>query len=104
MVLYLTGNGEISIIDWTSYPGIRHLISIPAGFVKMPIRPFVFYTFLGSFVWVTILAVLGYIFGGNQDLIFKYAKGIGYGVLGLVVIVGLIIVFVRRSGHSRSAT
>lgn len=53
-------------------PVVRHLISIPAGFTKMPYGPFIFFTALGSFIWVSILAVLGYVLGSNQDAIVRY--------------------------------
>lgn len=93
---YFKDSGKLSTFVGRLIPGIRHLISIPAGFVRMPIKPFVLYTFLGSFIWVTILAVLGYSFGANQDLIFKYSKMIGYGLLGLVVFVVFAVAFARK--------
>jgi membrane protein DedA with SNARE-associated domain len=62
-------------------PVVRHLISIPAGFSKMPFGPFLLFTALGSFVWVTILAITGYTLGSNQDLIVKY-----YGELQVIVL------------------
>ena len=55
-------------------PGIRHLISIPAGFFKMNFKNFIILTFCGSFIWCSILAMLGYWFGSNQELIEKYYK------------------------------
>lgn len=93
---YFKDSGRLSTFIGRLIPGIRHLISIPAGFVRMPIRPFVFYTFLGSFIWVTILAVLGYAFGANQELIFKYAKMIGYGLLGLVALVLVVVALTKK--------
>ncbi len=53
-------------------PVVRQLISIPAGFTKMPLTPFIGLTALGSFFWVIILAVFGYVLGANQDLLIKY--------------------------------
>jgi membrane protein DedA with SNARE-associated domain len=55
-------------------PGVRHLISIPAGFFKMNFKNFIFLTFSGSFIWCSILALLGYVFGSNQEIIAKYYK------------------------------
>lgn len=53
-------------------PVIRQLISIPAGFTKMPFWSFISLTALGSAIWVTILAILGYVVGSNQDLLTTY--------------------------------
>lgn len=46
-------------------PGIRQLISIPAGISGMPHRTFALYTTLGAGIWVTVLTVVGYYIGGN---------------------------------------
>jgi membrane protein DedA with SNARE-associated domain len=62
-------------------PVVRHLISIPAGFSKMPFGKFVLYTGLGSFLWVGILSGLGYFVGANQALLTKYYSEITWGLL-----------------------
>jgi len=38
----------------------------------MPLRPFILLTFSGSFIWVVLLSVLGYVLGANQDILMKY--------------------------------
>jgi len=70
-------------------PGIRHLISIPAGFFKMNIIKFIFYTFAGSFIWCSILGILGYAFGSNQALMKKYYKEISI----ILLLGGLLFLF-----------
>lgn len=62
-------------------PVIRHLISIPAGFSRMPYGQFVFYTTLGSFIWVSVLTALGYFIGANQTLLAKYYQEISWTLL-----------------------
>lgn len=46
-------------------PLVRTLISVPAGFVKMPLLRFSLYTFIGSFLWIGLLSLAGFIMGEN---------------------------------------
>jgi membrane protein DedA with SNARE-associated domain len=57
---YFLKNGNSSTFIGRLIPGIRHLISIPAGLSKMMLRNFVIYTALGSAIWNSILVVLSY--------------------------------------------
>ncbi len=65
-------------------PVIRQLVSLPAGFSKMPFSKFIFFTTLGSFIWVSILAALGYFIGANQELLNLYYQEIKWGLLFLL--------------------
>lgn len=62
-------------------PVIRQLVSLPAGFSKMPFGRFIFFTALGSFLWVAVLAALGYFIGANQELLSLYYSEIKWGLL-----------------------
>ncbi|MFA7088206.1 MAG: DedA family protein [Patescibacteria group bacterium] len=65
-------NSRQAIFICRLIPVVRQLISIPAGFTRMPLRPFILLTFSGSFIWVVLLSVLGYVLGANQDILMKY--------------------------------
>ncbi|MDP3837249.1 MAG: DedA family protein [bacterium] len=80
-------------------PVIRQLISLPAGFVRMPLYKFIFYTFLGSLLWTLVLAGLGYFFGANETLWKTYYAELTWGIIAAVVIVlGILIWKQRKKG------
>jgi membrane protein DedA with SNARE-associated domain len=64
--------GKISTFTGRLIPVIRQLISIPAGFSRMNFSSFLFFTFIGSSIWIIILAILGYTLGSNVDLLKEY--------------------------------
>jgi membrane protein DedA with SNARE-associated domain len=55
-------------------PGIRTLVSIPAGIVKIPFPKFFVATFIGAYTWCTLLIGAGYILGHEWMLISDYIK------------------------------
>lgn len=83
---YFVKHGNSSTFIGRLLPGIRQLISIPAGLAKMKLTPFITYTCLGAGIWNSMLAVLGYIAHGKQDIINKYSHELSYVLLGLGVI------------------
>lgn len=90
-------HGPISTFTGRLIPGIRQLISLPAGLARMDLKWFVFYTSLGAGIWVTILSVLGYIIGDNPELMQKSIHNATIWVLvGVLVILAVYIKFRRR--------
>ena len=85
---YFEKHGAISTFIGRLIPGIRQLISIPAGLSNMNIGVFTIYTALGAGIWAFILTMLGYFIGENQELIDTYLKQITFSVVGLVIILG----------------
>jgi membrane protein DedA with SNARE-associated domain len=79
---FFKNHGHISTFSGRLIPGLRHYISLPAGLAKMNLFVFCLYTSLGAALWVTILTVLGYYLGDNQELIKEYLR---YLIVGLLV-------------------
>lgn len=55
--------GDKSVIFGRLVPGIREIVSIPAGILNMNPKKFLIFTFIGSCAWSTILSAIGYYFG-----------------------------------------
>lgn len=82
-------HGHISTFTGRLIPGIRQLISIPAGLTRMDMKTFLLYTSLGAGIWSMILIALGYTIGENEALIKAYLHQI---TIAAVVTVVLLLV------------
>lgn len=96
---YFNDHGKVSTFIGRLIPGIRQLISIPAGLSKMHFGQFMLYTFLGAFIWNTVLALLGYIAHGQADLINQYSHELSIIILALVGVV--VIYYVGKIVYKR---
>ena len=75
-------------------PGIRTLISVPAGIELMPLNKFLIWTSLGSLIWVIFLTSAGYLFGENYEIIGLYIDN--FKVILKPIFVILILFFLIR--------
>lgn len=80
-------HGTKAVLLCRLVPGVRTLISLPAGINGMPMIPFLAYSTLGTTIWVTFLTALGYVLGDNYELVDEYlgpvSKFVLFGLLGL---------------------
>ena len=89
---YFNNHGMVATITGRLIPGIRHLISIPAGLAKMHYWKFLLYTTIGAGAWNCILATMGWylhtIVPEDQlhDKILEYGEYIKLVIAALVVI------------------
>lgn len=70
-------------------PGVRTLISLPAGMSSMHLVPFLLYSTLGTLLWVGLLTYAGYALGENYELVEEYLAPVSK-----IVLVSLIVAFV----------
>lgn len=87
---YFNDHGKVSTFVGRLIPGIRQLISIPAGLSKMNFGQFLLYTFLGAGIWNIVLALLGYIAHGQMDLIHAYSHELSIAIMALL---GIVVVY-----------
>lgn len=83
---YFNEHGKVSTFIGRLIPGIRQLISIPAGLCKMHFGWFLWYTFLGAGIWNIVLALLGYIAHGQMDLIHAYSHELSIAIVALLAL------------------
>ena len=89
---YFDEHGMVATITGRLLPGIRHLISIPAGLAKMSYWKFLLYTTIGAASWHTILALLGHYMlsfvpeDQLQEKILEYGEHIKFGLICLVIV------------------
>jgi len=80
----------VSLVFWGRLvPGIRTLISVPAGIELMPLKKFLIWTTFGSLIWVAFLTYAGYLFGENYQIIETYLDQIKYVVKPFLVLIFL---------------
>ena len=98
---FFNAHGEISTFTGRLIPVVRHLISIPAGLVRMKMSHFLFYTGIGSALWVSILPGIGYTCGKNIDLIKQYAHICTIGVIAGSALIIAIYVWAHKRRQAR---
>ncbi len=87
---YFNKHGKVATFIGRLIPGIRQLVSIPAGLARMNFGIFLLYTFLGAGIWNVVLAILGYIAHGQMDLINAYSHELSIIILALL---GLVVLY-----------
>ena len=85
----------VQLVFWGRLiPGIRTLISVPAGIELMPLNKFLIWTSLGSLIWVIFLTSAGYLFGENYEIIGLYIDN--FKIILKPIFVILILFFLIR--------
>ena len=96
---FFTKHGELSTFNGRLIPGIRQLISLPAGLAKMNIAKFSLYSALGAGIWVVVLVALGYLLGSNEALISEYLHTAT--IIALISVVFITVFYIIRNKRKR---
>jgi membrane protein DedA with SNARE-associated domain len=82
-------HGELAVFLGRMAPGIRELISIPAGISKMNITKFAVFTFAGSLIWSVVLSLAGY-YGGKAWSQLSEGLSSILGIVSAIIVAGVI--------------
>jgi membrane protein DedA with SNARE-associated domain len=96
-------HGNLAVLIGQIIPGVRGLISLPAGYAKMNVFAFLLFNLLGTVVWCSALAVLGHQLGTHFKVVHKYLGPAGWIALAGLLIWGGIVLWKRRKGKTRGA-
>ncbi len=88
-------HGKKAVLLCRMVPGVRTLISLPAGINAMPMVPFLLYSTIGTVLWVTFLTMAGYFLGNNYELVDKYLDPVSK-IVAVTLVIALIIWIIRK--------
>ncbi|HEY0194626.1 MAG TPA: DedA family protein [Kofleriaceae bacterium] len=91
---FFAKHGKKTVLIGRFVPVIRHVISVPAGIARMPLRDFFLQTFLGSTIWGGTLILLGYYVGANWETFAKTLKRVDL-LIGGILVLGLVALAIR---------
>ena len=96
---FFENHGEISTFTGRLIPGIRQLISLPAGLSKMNLFKFSLFTAIGAGIWVIVLVAVGYVVGSNEELISEYLKSAT--LIALISVVFITLFYIVRNRRKK---
>lgn len=86
---WFKSHGNTAVFVGRMVPGIRTLISVPAGFARMPRWRFLAWSALGSLLWCSALTIAGYILGTQYQLVEKLVDPVSTAIMAVLVLVYL---------------
>jgi len=79
-------HGAKAVLIGRLIPAVRTLISVPAGFAKMPLLEFLMFSFIGILMWTSLLAGLGYILGTQYDKVYAYVDPVSNVIIAVIIL------------------
>ena len=97
-------HGPVTVFFARFIFGLRIIAGPLAGVLRMPWRKFAIFNFLGASVWVTIIALVGYFFGSQWELVLAIIKRANLALVGLFVLAVLLLWWRRHARKTRTKT
>lgn len=94
-------HGEKAVFFGRLVPGVRTLISLPAGISNMNLIPFLIYSTIGTTIWVGLLTFAGYKLGENYELVDEYLAPVSK-IVAAILVVAFIIWIVRKRTRNQT--
>jgi membrane protein DedA with SNARE-associated domain len=96
---------RVAVLVCRCVPLIRSLISIPAGFRRMPLGAFTLFTAIGSLVWNIVLVTAGYLLADQWEKVLDVTEPFQTLVVALIglLIAGLVIRKIVLTKRTRAA-
>jgi membrane protein DedA with SNARE-associated domain len=85
-------HGKLAVFLGRMAPGVREIISIPAGVGRMNLLNFIVFTFLGSLFWSIGLTLVGYYAGQAWEEYFQQQLSSAFSIASILVVIGFLIV------------
>ncbi|MFO1532400.1 MAG: DedA family protein [Thermoplasmatota archaeon] len=95
--------GAVAIFVCRFIPGVRHVVSIPAGSARMPLRPFLAASLAGATIWNTFLLWLGWKFVQDAGAVAAVKRNLDYVGLALLGLLVAYVVYEWRKGKKAKA-
>ena len=96
-----------AVVFWgRMMPGVRVVISVPAGIEMMPIGPFLFWTTAGNLIWIGGLTAAGWALGSRWQTVLNASEplvGLFNRLLLLALLAALVWIAVRAWRRRSSA-
>lgn len=85
--------GGLTVLFCRLIPGVRSVISVPAGINRMNMAAFLIYSGIGTALWTALLTGVGYVLKSNFDEVEEYLNPASYFIFGAILLIYLYRVF-----------
>ena len=83
---WFTKRGPWVVLFGRCVPGVRSLVSLPAGLLRMPRWEYLLFTFIGSAIWNTVLVTVGYVLGTEWERVSDLVGPVSKPLLAVVLV------------------